>query len=301
MRIPDQNLAEVFDRGFTVVEGFLDAATLAAAQEALWAIYPLPEAYFADPGAYPKFARSQFAGLRLFPYPSWAINQVCVYPDLIDAAERFLGSTEIDCYKIELWAKYAGAIDYDQVHHRDYENHTIVVPRADQVMAQMTCFILLSDVTELDGPTKVVPLDKTRHIPIGVTRAEKGEFAGDEVAVTGPAGSILIYKTDVFHRGSNFEAPGRSRFVMPIDFKKRGWRWQGKLAWPDRTLNPGWKEAMVKMTPRQRDLFGWPPPGDDYWNEQTRSDVALRYPGIDLTPYGADVIPERAEPVSGIL
>jgi len=44
------------------------------------------------------------------------------------------------------------------------------------------------------------------------------------------AGSILIYKTDVFHRGSNFKAPGRSRFVMPIDFKKRGWRWQGKLA-----------------------------------------------------------------------
>ena len=44
---------------------------------------------------------------------------------------------------------------------------------------------------------------------------------------------------------------------------------------------------MVKMTPRQRDLFGWPPPGDTYWNAQTLSDVALRYPGIDLTPYGA--------------
>ena len=43
---------------------------------------------------------------------------------------------------------------------------------------------------------------------------------------------------------------------------------------------------MVKMTPRQRDLFGWPPPGDPYWNDQTLSDVALRYPGIDLSPYG---------------
>ena len=306
MRIPDQNLAEVFDRGFTVVEGFLDKATLSAAQEALWELYPRPEEYFANPAAHPKFAKSQFAGLRFFPYPSWAINQVCVYPDLIDAAERFLQTTEIDCYKIELWAKYAGAIDYDQTHHRDYENHTIVAPRADQLMPQMTCFILLSDVTELDGPTKVVPLDKTRHIPIGVTRAEKPQFLNDEVAVTGPAGSILIYKTDVFHRGSNFKAPGRSRFVMPIDFKKRGWRWQGKLAWPDRAIFPGWKEAMVKMTPRQRDLFGWPPPGDAYWNAQTLSDVALRYPGIDLTPYSSgvvpepsSVIPERAQPVSG--
>jgi hypothetical protein len=286
VRIPDEKLAEVWDRGFTVVESFLDKDTLSAAQDALWEIYPRPEAYFADPSAYPKFAKSQFAGLRLFPYPSWALNRVTVYPDLLDAAERFCGSTEIDCYKIELWAKYAGAIDYDQFHHRDYGNHTIVVPRADQTMAQMTCFILLSDVTELDGPTKAVPLEKSRHIPIGVDHTEMGEFFEDEVAITGPAGSMLIYKTDVFHRGSNFGAPGRSRFVMPIDFKPRGWRWQGKLAWPDRANKPGWKEAMINMTPRQRDVFGWPPAGHAYWNAQTLADVALRYPGIDLAPYG---------------
>ncbi|MDB5450661.1 MAG: hypothetical protein JWQ52_1789, partial [Phenylobacterium sp.] len=41
------------------------------------------------------------------------------------------------------------------------------------------------------------------------------------------------------------------------------------------------------MTPRQRDLFGWPPPGDSYWNAQTLADVGVRYPGIDLAPYGA--------------
>jgi hypothetical protein len=287
MRIPDENLAEVFDRGFTVVEGFLDKSTLSDAQDALWGIYPRPEDYFARPKAHAEYRESQFAGLRFFPYPSWALNKVAVYPDLIDAAERFLQTKEIDCYKIELWAKYASAIDYDQDHHRDYENHTIVVPRADQLMPQMTCFILLSDVTALDGPTMAVPLAKTRDVPIGVTQTTKGQFRRDEVAVTGPAGSILIYKTDVFHRGSDFKARGRSRFVMPVDFKARGWRWQGKLAWPDRAVFPGWREAMVNMTPRQRDLFGWPPPGDPYWNQQTLSDVALRYQGIDLSPYGA--------------
>src|SRR5271168_4644537 len=123
MRIPDAKLAEIWDRGFTVVENFLDKDTLSAAQDALWEIYPRPEAYFADPAAYPDMAKSQFAGLRLFPYNSWALNRIPVYPDLIDAAERFLHTKEIDCYKIELWAKYAGAIDYDQFHHRDYGNH----------------------------------------------------------------------------------------------------------------------------------------------------------------------------------
>jgi hypothetical protein len=289
MRIPDAKLAEVWDRGFTVVESFLDPDTLSAAQDALWEVYPRPEAYFADPAAYEKFTRSQFAGLRLFPYAPPALNRVPVYPDLLDAAERFLQTTEIDCYKIELWAKYAGAIDYDQAHHRDYGNHTIVAPRADGLMPQMTCFILLSDVTELDGPTKAVPIDKTRHLPIGVQRTEMGELFDDEVAVTGPAGSILIYKTDVFHRGSNFKAPGRSRFVMPVDFKARGWRWQGKLAWPNYANSPHWAEAMTAMTPRQRDVFGWPPIGDPYWNAQTLSDVAMRYPELDLSPYAAGV------------
>jgi Phytanoyl-CoA dioxygenase (PhyH) len=285
MRIPDAKLAEVWDRGFTVVEGFLDAETLSAAQDALWEIYPRPEAYFADPEAFPEYARSQFAGLRLFPYAPWALSRVPVYPDLLDAAERFLQTKAIDCYKIELWAKYSGAIDYDQTHHRDYRNHTIVVPRADQLMTQMTCFILLSDVTELDGPTKAVPLEKTRHLPLGVNRTQMGEFFDDEVAVTGPAGSILIYKTDVFHRGSDFKGPGRSRFVMPVDFKQRGWQWQGKLAWPNQATTQAWTDAMIGMTPRQRDVFGWPPAGDPYWNEQTLADVALRYPGIDLSPY----------------
>jgi hypothetical protein len=289
VRIPDEKLAEVWDRGFTVVESFLDKDTLSAARDALWEISPRPEEYFADPSAHPKLARSQFAGLRLFPYEPQALNRVPVYPDLIDAAERFLQTKEIDCYKIELWAKYSGAIDYDQFHHRDYGNHTLVAPRADGLMPQMTCFILLSDVTELDGPTKAVPLEYTRHIPIGQQMTKMGELFEHEVAVTGPAGSILIYKTDIFHRGSNFKAPGRSRFVMPVDFKARGWRWQGKMAWPDHANNPGWKEAMTWMTPRQRDLFGFPPPGDPYWNAQTLSDVQMRYPDMDMSPYAEGV------------
>ena len=39
------------------------------------------------------------------------------------------------------------------------------------------------------------------------------------------------------------------------------------------------------MTPRERDLFGWPPPGSEYWNEQTLADVGARYPRMDMTPY----------------
>jgi len=287
MRIPDAKLAEIWDRGFTIVEGFLDKQTLAAAQDALWEVFPRPEAYFADPAAYQDLTKTQFSGIKLFPYAQWALSRLPVYPDLIDAAERFLQTKAIDIYKIELWAKYAGGVNYDQMHHRDYANHTIVVPRADGLMPQMTTFLLLSDVTELDGPTKLVPREKTAHIPLGVNRTEMGEYFDDEVAVTGPAGTLMIYKTDTFHRASDFKAPGRARFAMLTDLKARGAPWQGKLAWPNHATTQAWKDAMAKMTPRQRDLFGWPKAGSDYWNPQSLADAAVRYPQMDLSPYGA--------------
>ncbi|HEY3796874.1 MAG TPA: phytanoyl-CoA dioxygenase family protein [Caulobacteraceae bacterium] len=287
MRVPDEKLAEVWDRGFTIVEGFLDAATLADAQEALWGLYPKPEAYFADPDAHPDFAKSQFAGLRFFPYPRSALNKVAAYPDLTDAAERFLTSKDLEIYKVELWAKYSGAVNYDQPHHRDFGNHTLVAPRADGVHAQMTTFILLSDVTDDDGPTKLVPLEHTRDLPLFPRELPMGELFDKEVSAAAPAGSLLIYKTDVLHRGSDFKAPGRSRFVMLVDFQQRGWPWNGKMSWPDRAGSGRMVHAMVEMTPRQRELFGFPPPGSDYWNAQTLRDVATRYPGMDMSPYEA--------------
>ncbi len=286
MRVSDSSLAQVRDRGFTVVEGFLDPETLKAAQDALWDIYPKPEAYFADPNKHARWTLTQFSGVRLYPYPSWALNRVAIYPDLVDAAERLLGATDLEIYKIELWAKYAGAINYDQALHRDFGNHSLVVPRSDGRHTQMTTIILLSDVTELDGPTKFLPLSESRDIPLHRHHLRMGELVDKEVSGAAPAGSLLIYKTDVIHRGSDFKAPGRSRFVMLADFQERGWRWNGKIHWGDHANKPGLREAMVAMTPRERDLFGFPPVGSDYWNAQTLADVAERYPGIDLTPYG---------------
>jgi len=294
MRVPDEKLAEVWDRGFTIVEGFLDKKTLADARRALWKVYPKPEDYFADPKKYEALASTQFSGIKIFPYAQRALNRIPVYPDLTDAAERLLGSDDIEIYKIELWAKYAGAIDYDQALHRDFGNHTLVVPRLDGAHTQMTTFILLSDVTEEDGPTKLVPNQFTRDLPLAPQRRLKpGALAEHEVAVTGPAGTLMIYKTDTFHRGSDFTAPGRARFAMLVDMTQRGWRWNGKMSWPHHAGRKEMVKALVDMTPRQRDLFGWPPPGSDYWNEQTLRDVAARYPGMDMAPYRSPAAAKR--------
>src|SRR5947207_12642769 len=119
MRVPDGCVAELRERGYLLFEGFLGADELAAAQEALWLHYPRPKEYFADPAAHAWLATSQWDGLIKAPWRSWDLNRLAFHPDLLDLAERFLGSADLHLYEAQLWAKYADAAGYEQQLHRD--------------------------------------------------------------------------------------------------------------------------------------------------------------------------------------
>ena len=56
-------------------------------------------------------------------------------------------------------------------------------------------------------------------------------------------------------------------------------RWTGRVAWAERATRKEWFEKI------ERAVFGFPAPGDPYWDEQTLADTQTRYPGADLTPY----------------
>jgi len=286
VKVPDANLAEVRQRGFSVIEGFLGEDELRAAQEALRLHFPTHDEYFSDPSRYGSFGTSQFAGVEEFPYRSSALNRLAVHDDLIDAAERYLETKELHLYKIELWAKYAGAVDYTQPLHRDFGSHSLVVPRSDGRYQQLTTFLYLSDVTGADAPTTLVPYADGRDVPFTPLFLEFGALADVEVQACGAAGSLLLYRTDILHRGSNFSEAGRSRFSMLVDFQARGTTWGGKMAWPKDRPNR-WAKFLPECSVRQRDLFGFPRPRDPYWNEQTLEDVAARYGGMDMTPYAS--------------
>jgi hypothetical protein len=295
MMVPDRCLADLRERGYLLFEGFLAADELRAAQDALWLHYPRPEAYFADPSAYPWLAQSQWAGIVRAPWRSWHLNRLAFHPDLIELAERFLGSADLRLYDAELWAKYAGAADYEQGPHRDFVNHSLVVPKRSNPATQMQSWILLSDVGDEDGPTKVVPLSVGERIPFWPVEGDCGDdvtnyfapgmFAGEEVSVTGPAGTLFSFRTDVLHRGSRMTGERAARFSMLAHYEAWGPRWTGRVAWAERATGRDWREIVERASPRERSVFGFPAPGDPYWDEQTLADTQARYPGADLSPY----------------
>lgn len=287
-RVPDSAIDDLRQAGFARVDGFLQDRELAALADPLAAEVPTRDTYHADPDRYAHLVETQFSGNIKFPFSRLELNRLAYHPDLIDAAERFHGTTDIDLYKVELWAKYSGAVDYDQRLHRDYGNHTMLVPRADGAWPQLTTILLLSDVTTKDGPTMAVPLSASRHIPLHVRNALRREHPAlylAQVPLIGPAGTLYLYRTDVFHRGTAMKGRRRARFIYMADYKARATPWQGKMAWPDSANNERWGPVLADASPRQREVFGIPAPGHEYWNEQTLADVAARWPGWDMTPY----------------
>ena len=286
MKLSSSQLQQYHDRGYIVLEHFLTSAALAAAQAALPLHFPEPEKYHADPEAFPKFSQSQFSGLVNFPWASFDLNRVVVGEDMIDVAEQILDTTDIRITKGELWAKYQGAIDYDQQFHRDFGNHTLLVPREDHRWKELTTFLYLSDVTKGNGATALIPREYTDDIPLG-HRYLKDDSAFDDQAIyiEAPAGSLILYSYDVFHRGVEIDKTGGYRFMLLADYARSDAPWIDRHAWPHHGSRPEMNEFMEKINVRQRNLFDIPAPGHPYWNAQTLRDMQTRYPNMDLVPY----------------
>src|SRR5215831_9955478 len=154
--------------GFVVLQGYLDGLDLEAAQRDLATVYPSADEYHAAPDVVRNrvYSGDEFGGIVAFPFPTVSLCGIVVHDKLIALAEAIFETEDIRIYAAELWAKYSGAASYEQEHHRDYLNHTPLVPSAGDLRWRgLEMFIWLSDVPEDHGPTHIVPLPVTAGVP----------------------------------------------------------------------------------------------------------------------------------------
>ncbi|MFF1495377.1 hypothetical protein [Streptomyces sp. NPDC058304] len=123
------------------------------------------------------------------------------------------------------------------------------------------------------------------------THAEAAEYPGlyeQERPVEAEAGSLLLFVGDIVHRGSAYNELLGRRLALFFNMHGAQARWTDKHLWSMRPAHPNWNtlhELMVELDPRQRHLLGFPPPGDDYWTDETIGHLERMYPGIDSKPY----------------
>ena len=99
-----------------------------------------------------------------------------------------------------------------------------------------------------------------------------------------PAGSVLAYSMRTFHRGTAFKGEG-ARIAEFITYAPKNCPWMGIVGWPEQGVHKSFRIWVERASVEEREMLGFPAPGDTYWTEETRAGVAARFPDMDMTPY----------------
>ena len=204
----------------------MPADELASAQAALAKLFPSAEEMR------PRVPTSEYERWRTwdaawpeFPFRSRSLNGLVVSDVMIDLAEELLGTDDVRLYLAIATAKYAGQpSEYNQLLHTDFPNHTLTVPRPEPGYHQMETFVYLNDVGPHNGATRFVSRTRTRPIPVEQHTLSFEEFAelyDDPADASAPAGSIVVYRPDVYHRSVDFTDPAQARFMLHVVVQAR--------------------------------------------------------------------------------
>ncbi|HEY1828500.1 MAG TPA: phytanoyl-CoA dioxygenase family protein [Acidimicrobiales bacterium] len=235
------------------------------------------------------FRATQFEGMRGFPQAGCpTLNDLFLAPRLLEFARLALQQDDIRIYQAAIWGKWAGAVNYEQPMHQD-GNHSLLPPRMEPGFWHLEVFLYLSDVDEGCAPPRFVPRSRS-DVPYE-------QLYEREVAAPGRRGSLLAYRSDVWHRGTNFTRPDASRFVLVEGFRPAQADWFGYDPFPRLGNNGTFRSFVAGKSPEDLALFGVPRPGHVYWNEATVDAMGAQYPGLDVSPWRAAL--GTARPTAG--
>jgi hypothetical protein len=239
------------------------------------------------------FHRKQFVNLDTLPFDaSPEMNLISLHPALIKLAKDLLGCEEIHLYQSHTWAKFTGEADYDQPFHCDYGNHTLTVPAENSSDKTVNFVIYISDVTDPLGAMHYVRRADSDRIlgPQAIMApADKQQALQAETrSAAAPAGSLVAYCIDTFHRGTNMVEPNGLRYTMTVSFKRADNANIGFHVWQHAVDRP-WHHVIDHASPEQLGCLGIPSPGDSFWTQRTLEQCQTRWPNWDLAAYRAAV------------
>jgi hypothetical protein len=224
-----------------------------------------------------QFRSSQFNGMRGFPQPGCtALNDLFLHPRLIEFARLALEDQDLRIYQAAVWGKWAGVVNYEQPLHQD-GNHSLLPPRMEPGFWHLESFLYLSDVDDDCAPPRLVPRSSSA--------VAYDDLYQHEVVATGRRGSLLAYRSDVWHRGTDFIRSDASRFVLVIAFRPAAADWFGYDAFPRLGMDDIFRSFVAGKSPEDLALFGIPRPGHAFWNEATVNAMSKKYPGLDVSPW----------------
>ena len=310
-------------RGFAFVSNLFQHELVAALKSDATRSFPPP----GSPDA-ARIADFGSGGRMTFPSQSDTFNAVTLHPRLLAAIGALLDvpTSELRLTQSDLWPKYGqtrprGALDNDEQRiHVDYPNHTLAHPSPWDRPEAVELILYLDDVDDCGGATALVPRDGPNdpayRWPIvdtpGVAELDyvndrahaetyfaqqrphladwRASLYARERRVRYKPGDVLLYRHDLWHRGTALE-PDTLRLAHNITYRKASAEWISVLhvgwAWSAYQKSKLFERLIAGASLEQRAALGFPQPGSSYWCDATIAAVEARYGvfGIDMTPY----------------
>src|SRR6185437_9462660 len=208
------------DDGWCVIPAAIPAADLEPARRAAARLFPTADEM--DSGVSNDRTDPWRSGVDTkwpeFPYPSRSLSHLSFHDVVLQIASSFLRTDDGRLYMSTITAKYANqSSGYNQLLHADFPNHSLLVPQVDEQYPLLELFIYLTDVSSANGATRMVSRRRTAHIPVEqhtLAYADFPELYDDPGEASGPAGSIVAYRPDVYHRSVDLSGSGVRRIMM---------------------------------------------------------------------------------------
>ncbi len=295
MPITDQHIDHYREHGYAIIEGLLTPDEIQRSLDEIERFHPGWVDFVRDPtGEKPPGWGGRETNRRQvrFPFPGEQLNRNGLHPELRRLASIMAGGHPIVCEQSDLSFKSFGhPTDQEQHMHCDYRNHTLAYPPDVPKYWQTAYLLYYTDVDEGLAPTAVC---SRKHYPERIlwpsvySPEERPVLYENEVKATVPAGSVLAYSMRTFHRGTRFKREG-GRIAHFISYSPAKCPWVGIVGWPEQGVYGSFQRWIEAASVDERELLGFPAPGDPYWTEETLEGVAARYPGMDMSPYRSGV------------
>jgi hypothetical protein len=224
----------------------------------------------------PPFERrsEKARGNGFFPWDDAALNRIAAHPAIIAAAERFIGTRELQLRTGFVWVKYSG-IDYGPNFHIDFANNTLGPVPARDDFQHLSFFVHLTDVDRDHAPILMAP---------------NGRPESEATAVVGAAGTVCAYSMYTRHSASPFARDGH-RATMWVNICRKDRPWDNALRFEAHAPEKqgSMKRFIASASPRQLEFIGFPRLGDPLWTPEFLAGMAERYPGFDVSRYAPPV------------
>jgi len=233
METLDDRVAEFQERGYTVIEGFLDEAQVTEARQALDEVFATGR----------SLTNQIYRVAYVLPDQHRLFLSFCQNPRLLTLMEKLLGK-EFVVSSLNGFSMTPGG-----------GAQTLHIDQAESVPGTVLTVNALHTIdpfTKENGCTRVVPGSHRRNFR---SDFETGAAEKEAIFLEAPAGSLIAYDGGLWHGGSQNRTSFLRRAIHPL-FAKSWIRPQWDFS---KSLSP---KVVAKLSQEQRRLFGFFAPGE---------------------------------------